>query len=288
MKAKTIVIIIASGLLVIGIALFLVGGFQSEFKFERDRDYVEKTYSVDAKDIKELYARDYNRKINLSFSKDDNINVRYFENKSSGYKINIREGELSVEFKDNRKWYEYLHFFGMDFSEETLDIEIPEWFAAEIELRTTNAGFDVDNMELKSKLELTTTNGKIKLKNITSPDISVHSTNGEIELTNIKSNDEVSADTTNGKIQANDVFCSELEMSTTNGSIRFENIDVLESVNARTTNGSIKGSVAGNMSDFNITSKTSNGDNNLPRQMNSGKKRMDIKTTNGNIDINFK
>ena len=91
--------------------------------------------------------------------------------------------------------------------------------------------------------------------------------------------------TSNGSISAVNVSAPKFIAHTSNGSIKVQGINSGE-ITIATANGSIAGTIPGRMEDYAITSKTSNGKNNLPNGT-AGAKKLDVRTSNGSISVDF-
>jgi len=128
-------------------------------------------------------------------------------------------------------------------------------------------------------LDVTTTNGNIKVGGI-SGDLDIGTTNGNVSVSD--SGGRLNAHTTNGSISASLTEVSsgeDMVFRTTNGGIRLAiPPETQADLTARTTNGSIR-------TDFPITVQGTFSKNRLEGEINGGGGSIELRTTNGSIEI---
>ncbi len=131
----------------------------------------------------------------------------------------------------------------------------------------------------EADLDLETVNGKVDINGIRG-DLNIDTTNGGIIVTD--SGGRVSAESTNGGISvelAELKAGEDMSFTTTNGGIKlFLPTAVRASLVARTTNGSIQ-------TDFPITAQGNLSRTRLEGDINGGGGKIEIRTTNGGIQI---
>ena len=309
MKAKTVILFIAGGLLVIGIILCFIAFAISDFKISgilTRGPFIEKTFTVSANNITSVYIEDSNKKVTIIPSDDEQIHVLYSEDEKEIYKIQNDGGKLSIVLKNNRRWYEYIGVLSWNFDSNPLTVKIPASYAGSIDcttsngdvtvsdftaldilnVSTSNAGIALSEINVKQTI-LHTSNGKIKADNLQAESFSSETSNASVELSNIRKAQSISCKTSNGRITVKQASGHNIFLKTSNSNIEIGQIEVGNEITCNTSNGNIKGNVSGNMNDFSITSRTSNGDNNLPKSSTGGNKIMKIHTSNANIEINF-
>lgn len=187
-----------------------------------------------------------------------------------------------------------------------IEIEIPENSLIDQEITTSNAGvklFGVKGLgaaqlttsnagvicEASSLLSLTikTSNARVELSGVNvKGDLTTRSSNGHINAQMVSSGAEMSLTTSNSRITANAARCDGyMTLTTSNASISVENIKA-SGYKFRTCNSSIGGSMSGEMSDYRIDSRTSNGSNSLPPHQ-AGDIPLDVTTSNSSIRLSF-
>jgi hypothetical protein len=300
--------IIAAICLIAGLALFTVGFFMTGFditKLSSEGKYEEKSF-VSSKIIDAIVIDDSNTGVAISSSADDKIHITYYENDKSYYEITERDdGTLSIAKKENRKWFDYIFVF--NFQNVTLSIEIPANKNSKITAATSNNTINITDINA-SEMRLNTSNGTIDVKNVTvSGKIDTNTSNGGIYISDSAIAGEIICGSSNGPVTIDTVECESLKAETSNNSITLKSIISNNSINAHSSNGginldaikfgtalslqtsnnSVNGSIAGSLADYSVTTKTSNGKSNLPENITGGEKTIYIKTSNGNINIDF-
>ncbi len=289
-----------------GLIIFFIGFAAARFdiaKISTKQKFVQKSYVCDNA-VNSITVDDKDIPVSIGISQDDKIHITYYENDKEHYQIS-NDGGLVVKKVMNMKWYDYV--FNINFQEVVLTVQIPQNYEGKIKLSTDNGkitatGITVDNFNAS------TSNGSIELRSVKSAnDIKLYTSNGSITLNDVSAVGDINASSSNSGIQFRNVNGNTTEMKTSNGdisiqyvsvksgvtaqtsngSLRLEKVDTENLLNLQTSNGSISGSVLGKIADFSITSKTSNGSNNLPENMASGSKKLSAINSNGRIDIDF-
>jgi DUF4097 and DUF4098 domain-containing protein YvlB len=300
--------IIAAVCLLFGLAVFAIGFTMMGLditKFNTNSQYAEKSF-VSTRTVSGIVIDDNDLSIKIVVSNDDNVHISYYENDKEHYEIKQSDiGTLSVIKHNMRKWYDYL--FNISFQTTNLTVAVPSRFlgnlsaessngridcigvnAADMILTTSNGKITVSNLMASGKLEASTSNADDILSNVTvSGNVACDTSNGKISLENVKGKN-INARTSNGAVALKSVVSNEnIVANTSNQQIYFDNIKFGTGLDCNSSNGAVKGNIAGKLVDYTITSKTSNGKDNLPERMSGGAKTIDITTSNGGIEINF-
>jgi len=324
MKYIIAAILLVAGL---GIAFvgFAIGGFDIK-RISTVPPYEQRMY-MEKETVNAIHLNDENVRVVFSSSTEDYVRVDYFENKNETYAIENVNGKLSITKEIKGRLGQTFFAIDFTTEDIRIVITVPESFRGDVFLKTSNSSVELsdliaDNVRVDTSngrinvkktdvlgiLELSTSNASIFTEQVMVSDSAVlHSSNGKIsvehsdfsgKVVGITSNagfnfKEVSAEsydlkTSNGKISLQDVMAKEnILLKTSNSSIEVMAVEVGESLVCTTSNGRISGSVVGEMSDFSIFSKTSNGNNNLPGETKDGEKIAEFKTSNANIEIIF-
>lgn len=283
---SSIVYIIGGIVLFIGILLAVIGFSLSGFNYNKlnnDPGFTEKSF-VSTQAITAINAEDENVSVDIIESNDDKVHITYYENSSTQYNITEENGVINLSV---HKTFKITGIFNFNFESVKLVIEVPRGYDGKLNISTSNAAIFVSRVTA-SDVYLKTSNGHVDTDFlIATGDIEITSSNGRIELSNTSGND-FTVETSNGKIEIVNITAQEgIELKTSNGSISFDSVDYVSELRCKSSNASIDGTLPGNMTDYSIISDTSNGNNSLPSDMNSGDKKLNVKTSNGSIDIEF-
>ncbi|SHK12388.1 Protein of unknown function [Hathewaya proteolytica DSM 3090] len=213
----------------------------------------------------ELYyieVNDRNTEVIVKESADNMIHLEYCVDEDFFYKIDDSvKGELKVSKISRTKWG--------DTGSDSLKIYMPQSF--------------------KGNININTTNDEINIERIHCEKLVCHTSNDEINLTNVIVRNDCELITKNDEINLKNVELGNYAaLRTTNDDISLCEVTVCKALKCVTTNGDIEGSIYGRIEDFNVCSSTTNGENNLPKRLQSnGFKELTVNTTNADINIDF-
>lgn len=213
----------------------------------------------------------------------------YFKPKEGQDKITFEEKDGVFYFRHEMKntipiYLNWLNLF-LDFS--ILVLEVPVNFSGKLSLGTTNGSIRVSGLSNLSCAEIISNNGKIKVENIFAETLTIKSNNAMIELVNVRG-ERLDASAGNGMVSVKECrFPQKLSLRTQNGTVTGRNL-ISDDISMQTCNGIVSGTVIGNKNDYNISSSTRNGFNNLENVWDEGRaKKLLAKTHNGRIQIDF-
>lgn len=230
-----------------------------------------------------ISARD--RGIALEPSEDGRVHVHCEKDEIDEIVCYEKEGMFFFSHRSKRR----MHFFG-GFSrvDSTIKVQIPE-SVMQAELSTTNGGIRISEISKPEMVKAHTTNGGITCNDVRASHVELISSNASVKCEDTKVQ-TICMESTNGALRLKDVQADEkLAAHTTNGSIHFEEIDAKD-IQLKTSNASIKGTLRGKGTEYAIESGTSNGKNSLPAKWNqsdSAAKRLSVHTSNANIKVAF-
>lgn len=279
-KLIKVSLIIAAILIPLGIIFVVVGtmmggkGFSistdGKLNFFNEQSFEYENYDLEAFENIDVDA--YNGRVIIKASKDDTygINVK-LDSTPKEPDIKVENGILKVKEYEHNSWLSFN--FGWFNTERYIEIYVPE--------------------DVLDSVNIDTSNGRIELSGISLNELTVNTSNGKIEMTDLKA-DKCDVKTSNGAIA---IIESEIENSrfvTSNGKISIEG--TFKDVYAKTSNGSID--VSSDISEeyYKISAKTSNGSVRIDgdkvsdeyTSRNSGEGYMELKTSNGSINMSFK
>ncbi len=266
-----------------------------------DGKYTHMTKSFDAKRVRRVSVVDQNRSVNVVGGTE--LKVDYVDGPDGHYDVICEGDTLSIRFVANQ-WGGFRSLFGVrSWQTYPINLTLPSQYEGEVDARTTNGSVSATNVGVNGSLVLRTSNGKITAEDVAVQRIKLSTSNGGIRLKNIAGksvvaessnarieSDVVAADelvlkTSNGANDARTVTGKRLKIETRNGHLAVEDVGG-ENISLSSSNGAITGTIVGKMTDFAVTSRTSNGKNNLPAA-SEGPKKLDVRTSNARIDIQF-
>ncbi|MCL2351993.1 MAG: DUF4097 family beta strand repeat-containing protein [Firmicutes bacterium] len=152
--------------------------------------------------------------------------------------------------------------------------------------RTSNAGIALEGLGGWDGITAQTTNGSVGASSVAAGSVDLATSSARVTLDGVTAR-SLSLTTSNGEVNANAVAAENVDLTTSNARIALGGVAVTQSLSLTTSNGSITGTINGKKEDFGITSVTSNARNNLTDNP-GGKIQLDVRTSNGDIDLNFR
>lgn len=247
------------------------------------------------------------------------VAVNYEDDPNGKYEVRLENGVLTLKYTFEKRSF-LRNIFGWRQNSREVTVELPDSWKGAADIRTSNAA--VSASVAIHELTIHTSNGAIVLEDMTSKRISGKTSNGALKLEGVTCGD-MELGTSNGRIVANDICGKMVRLTSCNSSVNVQNATVsdmllkssnsglriedftgeklfaqtsngsikISGVNAsdvtlRSSNGSVSGNICGAQADYAITSKTSNGKNNLPSGT-AGSRKLDVHTSNGSISIEF-
>jgi len=272
--------------------------------------YVERIIDVTSSTVN-INVNEVNNKIvvNKSLTATE-VSFSVYENRYEYYVTSETDTDFTIDYHNDIPWNKKIFYFPSN--SRAMTITIPENYQGSLDINTTNAVIDVNDLSVDGEINLESVNGLISVDNTSANGkIVVHTTNSKIELQNVTTSNNISAtsmnayirledinaaditvQTTNGKIAAEDISSNNMSLTTTNGQITVTDIDVAQETRLITTNGEVRGDVKGPSTDYDVDSQTTNGTNNLAgynaQVPSTGDKLLYVRSYNGAINITFK
>ncbi len=260
-------------------------------------DYVEATpYVASIADVSAISLSLANRRIIIATHEEPTIEIRYFEAPRDLIDVTLLGGQLTVINEVAMS----MHMWGIGFIFEsrpifTVAVTIPRTSSLNIEAETMNGSLEADDFATIGTLDLRTSNGPINVGAITqSAAITLRTLNGRIELIDAVSAGPVDLVTNNGVVVLTNVVAPEISGRASNGPIEASGVTT-DDIELQTSNGNVDLELTGQLADYHVTMTTINGSyyiddvkvsvNSYNTNMTS---RVDLRTSNGNINLNFR
>ncbi len=308
MMTKKIIVWTAVGLALVILGCAIFGGAMSMLKW----DFLKLTTAVFETNEYEISENYRDIKIITDTADIDIVSgegmgtkITCYERQNVRHTVGIKDGVLTVEINDTRKWYEHIEIgFGapkitvylpagahdeviscgdLFVKGSTGDVQITalaDFEDIDISLSTG----DISICDIMSKnLSLTVSTGDIDVKNVLhANDVKVRVSTGRTMLENIRCQNITSKGST-GAISMKDVVAKEgISVERSTGSINFDACDANE-IFAKTTTGHIKGSL---LTDKVFITETDTGSVKVPNSITGG--RCELTTNTGSINIEIK
>lgn len=315
MKKRSIALIIAGSLIVLGLCVAFLGLLSINFDFRRlsTDKMVDKTYTI-IEDFEKIYIHTDESDIQFVLTEDGACRVEVHEKEKIPHAASVENGTLNITNVDHRKWYHHIGFhFGtpkmtvylpkaiymdLDVSSTTGDITVPSDFffengriktttgdvshAASVEhslfIQTTTGDAFVKNIAVGEGISVNLTSGDIKMDNVTCKSMTLHVSTGRIEIDTATVTEAMNVKTTTGDVKmTNALIGAHLKVEATTGDVTLAASDA-KTIDINTNTGDVRGTL---LSPKTFQAKTTTGDINVPRDTEGG--ICNVKTTTGDI-----
>lgn len=217
------------------------------------------------------------------------------EQENIKHSVTVKDGELTIELSDTRKWYEYIGinlgntkitvylpegvYEALNIKESTGDIVIPENFSFNSIDITVSTG-DVENRASATEgIKIKTSTGNIDVRDISTGSLELAASTGKITVSSVDCEGGVNVKVTTGKTNLSNITCKDLASKGTTGKICLTSVYVENTMLIHRNTGDVlfENSDAGT-----ISVKTSTGD--VRGTLHSGK-TFYTSTSTGKISV---
>lgn len=250
----------AAGLLLCTVVL-MIGGFDFMKAASTER-YTDRTLTVSPSDLKALQLDVENQRVILRPGSGADVLVHYREYENDTYTATQEEGVFTLTHRVTARWHSFLTrgiLGGLSRIGQEVVVEVPAAFAADLDVRTSNASvqaaglpklqaarFSSANGSITlSGLQIadvtaSTTNASVRLEGVTGGRAAVSTSNGSITLNGVKLTGDLTAGTTNASLTVQGTQAAGMSLRTTNGSITLSGVAADGQLEAETTSGAIR------------------------------------------------
>lgn len=305
------VLLIVMGLLIFGGAMMMLNW---DFTRLSTAKYETREYEI-REDYKSLKIDVDTAAVKLVPSESGDTKVVCYEQELVTHEVAVRDGVLTVQVKDTRKWYQRIGIFlrspqvtvylpkgaytSFAITADTGSVEIPEGFAVESMDISSDTGSVTCRANATGTVKIKVSTGGISLQGISAGAISLSSSTGGVTASNVTCAGELSVRMSTGKTVLENVSCKSLvsrgstgdlqmkrviaeeqfTIERNTGSVRFEECDAAE-IKVTTATGSVTGSL---LTEKVFVAHTDTGKKEIPNTNSGG--RCEITTGTGNIRI---
>jgi len=285
-RNKAAIVLICLGCLAMAIALS-ISKFKVSNIFSNFTKFEQKSIEVVDEEVKSIKVDIENTPVMIFPSADNMIHITYFESDEVKYDIEVKPNKvLSITDRYDRN---FINMFGVNLDGQDVycEIYVPSNLMEKIEVKTSNAYIEIEDITVNGDLVLRSSNGKVYLTSIVSTnDIKIVTSNGNITANNLKAT-TIDFKTSNGEVTAKDVNAADrIILATSNASIKFDRIVAGNRIEMTTSNAKVFGSISDLKENYSIESHTSNANNNL-NNSTAGSKKLVVRTSNADIEVEF-
>lgn len=267
----------------------------NDFSWDVDSEKINTSKAENINDVKDIVVE--TSFVDVNFIPDDrsDIKINYIgkikSNSIPELKTKKSGKTLYIYAKNDNK----IKSFNVKYSDLKLDIYIPKNYSNSINITTTSGDLDISKMKFND-LILGTVSGDIKLNDLILKNLVANTTSGDLDSINVSS-DKLVFNSTSGDIEVGNA-CEDIQVNTISGDIDVSYKDYNNDISANTVSGDIK-LILPKKSEFQLDAKTVSGDlrcdfpitvqgkqkNSLEGTVGSGKNKINIGTTSGDLNI---
>ena len=246
--------------IIMGIILMIIAVIMNDGKIPLfTNHYEEKHYVKLADNIKSINIDTINDDVTVESSDSNNIEVTYYDNKISQYKITDNDSTITIKERDDNILKLNFNFIT---KKKDLIIKVPKRLVPELELSNTVGDVKLSNLNL-TNVKITSNVSNIKLEKLNINNLSIDNTSGNTVISNINSKD------------------GEFNVNSESGNINLTNLNNFNIANIKNTTGDISLNDSSSTK-FNIDSST--GNININDLNNSSVESISCKISTGNIN----
>ncbi len=273
-KTTKIWLVTAALLVLLGCIVFVTGmavlnwdfTSLSSVKYETNKHEVSEEY-------KNITIKTDTAKLTLVPSEAAKTAVVCYEQENAKHSVTVKDGTLTVEKIDTKKWYEYI---GINYGAEEIKVYIPEGEYGRLSVKSDTGAVEVpadfkfesitiseDTGSVTSyasahgKVSIKTDTGSIRVENVSVGAMELSASTGRITVSDVTSEGDVEIKLSTGKTYLTDVECKNLVSKGSTGDVFLKNVIATEKLSVKRSTGDIsfEGSDAAE-----LTVKTSTGD----------------------------
>ena len=281
MRTKTkIWFIVAAFLVIIGCVMF--GGVMMKLKWDFSKlstsKYVTNTYEIE-EEFQKICVQADTADITFRKAEDGICKVVCVEHESEKHETEVKDGTLSIQLQDERKWFEHI---GINVGTSKITVFLPQGFMfSSVDVLTSTGDIVMKKIET-GRLNLSVSTGKITVESVKCEgDVKLKVTTGNSFLTDVQCKN-LSTTGNTGKITMKSVVAEEqIDIKRSTGDVSFEKVDASDIV-VKVSTGDVKGSL---LSEKVFVTKMSTECVYLPKTINGGTCK--IETSTGDIKISI-
>ncbi len=288
--------------IIVGVSLILVGAviftgamfiFDWDFKGLSTESFETNKYDI-TEEVKDIAIKTVAADIEFVPSDSDQISVECYERSKVKHSVEVRDGVLTVEALDTRKWYNHI---GIGFKTPKIKVEIPEGEYGALSLKSDTSdvkiprNYKFESVDIKGTtgnllfeanvsgdLKARFTTGNILIKNISAQSLDLSATTGNINVTDVTCQGNVSADVTTGGCIIKNLACVNFTSDGDTGDLTLENATVIKNVSVERSTGDVK--LIGTVAAEKLSVETDTGDVKLE---SSDAGNIEIETDTGSV-----
>lgn len=309
-------LIVAAALTLVGCILVVSVMFVLKWDFKKfsTDQYETNTYEI-GESFHSVWIKTDITNVQLVPSTDGTCSVRCYEEESAKHAVAVKDGMLSIERVDTRKWYEHIglhlgtpritvcipagEYETLSIRSSTGAVEIPKDFSFRRMDIAASTGSVTNHASVSEKIKIKASTGSIRLENLSAGSLELSVSTGKVTVSGVTCQGDISVTVSTGKAHLSDITCQNLLSEGDTGDILLQNVVATETFTIERSTGDVRfegsdaaqlfvetdtGDVEGSLlSDKVFLVTTDTGEKDVPNSITGG--RCEITTDTGDVRI---
>ncbi len=251
-RSTLVILIVASALTVLGVAICLVG--LSIDNTWLHPETTETTHEID-ESFESVSVNVYTANVTLIATDEPMAKVVCRgETEKLKYSVEVRDGTLFIDVLDTREWYDHISIYSAD---RSISVFLPRGTYSALDVNSNTGDVYIPNDLRFESATVECDTGDVSWNTDVGGALKIATDTGDIEINNSGCN-SVKLNTDTGDIEINHSACNSVELSTDTGRIKLNDTRANEDIRIQTSTGNVI--LHGAVADGNMTVTTSTGD----------------------------
>ena len=229
-------------------------------------------------------------------AQDGKAKVVCHEQVHLAHTVAVKNGVLTIEEKDTRKWY---HHIGISFEKTAVTVYLPRDTYGKLSVKLSTGDISVGKYFNFTDVDLSVSTGDVRLQDLTAETVAVGTSTGDVSADHINIQGEFSVKINTGKTDVTDTVCGAFSSEGNTGDLDLKNLTVIGKMSIKRTTGDVSfdkcdaaemlvttstGNVKGSLrSDKVFLAQSRTGRVDVPHSTDGG--RCEITTSTGDIRL---
>lgn len=162
----------------------------------------------------------------------------------------------------------------------------PAQILSTLEVEMRSGALFLDNVQFTGTANLALSSGDLQLRASSFDALNVSISSGEVKIDNTTCTGAFTLASSSGDVELNRLSAASIHCDTSSGEITFNGLSA-DAVDMKSSSGDIEGTLSGKPQDYTAKSSTSSGSVHISGDASGGEKQLTVKTSSGDIDIDF-
>ena len=228
--------------------------------------------------------------LNVEVLSSEREKIQITWDESASWSVSVQQRGDCLQINEQSIWglHNIQDFFTLHQCKD-LRIELPNDYCGTLILENETGSISVSNLETDGRIEIKTTIGHIKGRNLKTTSFSATGTNGRCQLKDIESAEYVSITGNVGQVILDSIRAAKIDVGLSgSGLVECKKIFAENAITIISSTGAITCGIDDEAANYTAHCRSVHGRCSLPEVSGNGPKLLRISTSIGNIDVQFK